>query len=188
MAAIRELFRDNPIVALLGPRQVGKTTLARHFAAQARGRVDFYDLESPVDLRRLSMPQQVLAEPAAWTIIDEVQRRPELFEILRVLVDRPGAKTRFMILGSASPELVQGVTESLAGRVAFIDVPGLALPETGNDKLRQLWSRGAFRAPFWPPVTASARPGAKTLSGPFWSATSRRWASASHLKPCGASG
>ncbi len=151
LRAINEKFRHNPVVALLGPRQVGKTTLARIFAKNVPERIDFYDLESPVDLQRLSMPQQVLSEPADWIIIDEIQRQPALFEILRVLADRPHAQTRFMILGSASPALVKGVTESLAGRVAFIDVPGFALAETGNYKLRQLWRRGGFPRAFLAP-------------------------------------
>jgi len=148
LTAITERFQHNPIVALLGPRQVGKTTLARFFAEQAVGSIIFYDLESPVDLRRLSMPLQALSQPADWIIIDEIQRQPELFEILRVLVDRPDARTRFLILGSASPELIKGVTESLAGRVAFIDIPGFSLNEIGDNKLRQLWYRGGFPRSF----------------------------------------
>ena len=148
LTAITERFQHNPIVALLGPRQVGKTTLARFFAEQAVGSIIFYDLESPVDLRRLSMPLQALSQPADWIIIDEIQRQPELFEILRVLVDRPDARTRFLILGSASPELIKGVTESLAGRVAFIDIPGFSLNEIGGNKLRQLWYRGGFPRSF----------------------------------------
>lgn len=151
LTAIADRFQYNPIVALLGPRQVGKTTLARIFAKHAVGGIIFYDLESPVDLRRLSMPLQALSEPADWIIIDEIQRQPELFEILRVLVDRPDAKTRFLILGSASPELVKGVTESLAGRVAFIDIPGFSLNETGGNKLRELWYRGGFPRSFLAP-------------------------------------
>lgn len=148
LTAITERFQHNPIVALLGPRQVGKTTLARFFAEQAVGSIIFYDLESPVDLRRLSMPLQALSQPADWIIIDEIQRQPELFAILRVLVDRPDARTRFLILGSASPELIKGVTESLAGRVAFIDIPGFSLNEIGDNKLRQLWYRGGFPRSF----------------------------------------
>ncbi len=148
LSAIRDGFRTNPVVSLLGPRQVGKTTLARAFAKTAPGRVVVYDLESPLDLRRLSVPQLVLSETADWIILDEIQRKPELFEIVRVLADRPDAKTRFLILGSASPALVKGVTESLAGRVAFIDVPGLSLAETGPDALRKLWTDGGFPRAF----------------------------------------
>lgn len=148
---IRTAFETVPIVSLLGPRQVGKTTLAHAFAQGLTGRVDVYDLESPIDLRRLSVPQMALSEPADWIVIDEIQRKPELFEILRVLADRHDAKTRFLILGSASPTLVRGVTESLAGRVAFIDIPGLSLTETAADTLRKLWLDGGFPRAFLAP-------------------------------------
>ncbi len=157
LSEIRDGFRTNPVVSLLGPRQVGKTTLSHAFAQTVSGRVDRYDLESPVDLRRLSVPQLALSEPADWVVIDEIQRKPELFELLRVLADRPGAKTRFLILGSASPALVKGVTESLAGRVAFIDVPGLSLAETGPDSLRKLWIDGGFPRAFLAPEPAASR-------------------------------
>jgi predicted AAA+ superfamily ATPase len=155
--AIQTAFRTVPIVSLLGPRQVGKTTLARAFAQTAPGRVDSYDLESPVDRRRLSVPQLALSEPADWIVIDEIQRKPELFELLRVLADRPDAKTRFLILGSASPSLVKGVTESLAGRVAFIDIPGLSLAETGTDSLNKLWTDGGFPRAFLAPGPAASQ-------------------------------
>ena len=145
---IRDSFRVHPIVSLLGPRQVGKTTLARRFADDEKGRVIVFDLESPTDLRRLTVPEMALAEPAGLIVIDEIQRRPELFEVLRVLADRRGAKTRFLILGSASPTLVKGVTESLAGRIGFVDVPGFCLEETGADRLRDLWERGGFPRAF----------------------------------------
>lgn len=145
---IRGSFRVHPIVSLLGPRQVGKTTLARRFAEDEKGKVVVYDLESPTDVRRLTVPEMALAEPAALIVIDEIQRRPELFEVLRVLADRRGAKTRFLILGSASPTLVKGVTESLAGRIGFVDVPGFCLEETGADRLRDLWERGGFPRAF----------------------------------------
>lgn len=157
LSAIRDDFRTNPVVSLLGPRQVGKTTLARAFAKTAPGSVVVYDLESPIDLRRLSVPQLALSEPADWVILDEIQRKPELFEILRVLADRPNAKTRFLILGSASPSLVKGVTESLAGRVAFIDVPGLSLAETGPETLSKLWTDGGFPRAFLAPDPAVSR-------------------------------
>ncbi len=157
LSAIRDGFRTSPIVSLLGPRQVGKTTLARAFSQTVTGKVAFYDLESPLDLRRLTVPYLALSEPVDWVVIDEIQRRPELFEILRVLADRPDAKTRFLILGSASPSLVKGVTESLAGRVAFIDVPGLSLAETGPDTLRKLWMAGGFPRAFLAPDPAASR-------------------------------
>jgi len=145
---LRDAFRTHPIVSLLGPRQVGKTTLARRFAETETGEVVVYDLESPTDVRRLTTPETALAEPVGLIIIDEIQRRPELFEILRVVADRQDAKTRFLILGSASPTLIKGVTESLAGRVGFVDVPGFDLREIGMEHQRKLWMRGGFPRSF----------------------------------------
>lgn len=157
LAAIQDRFRTNPVVALLGPRQVGKMTLARNFVESTTGHVDFYDLESPVDMRRLSAPHLVLSAPADWIIIDEIQRKPELFQLLRVLADRPEAKTRFLILGSPSPALVKSVTESLVGRVAFIDVHGFSLPEVGPEELCKLWLRGGFPRAFLAPDSSTSQ-------------------------------
>lgn len=98
---------DNPIVSLVGPRQVGKTTLARTFAERLTQPVHFFDLEAPIDLARLSNPELVLRPLEGLVIIDEVQRRPDLFPLLRVLADRPESPARFLILGSASPILMQ---------------------------------------------------------------------------------
>src|SRR5512145_2447376 len=108
-------FRTHPIAALLGPRQCGKTTLARLIAGREPS--TYFDLENPVDSRRLSAPMRTLEALTGLAVIDEVQRRPDLFELLRVLVDRPSNPVRFLILGSASPDLIKGVSESLAGRV-----------------------------------------------------------------------
>ena len=99
-------LRVNPVTALLGPRQCGKTTLARAVAAYEPG--VFFDLEDPADLSRLSAPKLALENLEGLVVIDEIQRKPELFEILRVLVDRPGCKSKFLVLGSASPYLVKG--------------------------------------------------------------------------------
>lgn len=105
---VRDLFRTHPGVAILGPRQCGKTTLARVIAS-AESTYTIFDLESPIDVRRLSAPMRNLGALSGLVVIDEIQRRPELFEILRVLIDRPEATTtRFLILGSASPSLVKG--------------------------------------------------------------------------------
>jgi len=87
----------------------------------------FFDLENPVDIQRLSAPMQALKDLSGLVVIDEVQRKPELFELLRVLVDRPGQSGRFLLLGSASPHLVKGVSESLAGRIGFVDLAGFQL-------------------------------------------------------------
>lgn len=111
-------------MSLVGPRHAGKTTLARRFAEESNERVHVFDLESPADLARLANPELVLRPLTGLVILDEVQRRPDLFPVLRVLADRPGTPARFLILGSASPELIKAGSESLAGRVSFIDVTG----------------------------------------------------------------
>ena len=146
LARIDEALRRHPVAALLGARQSGKTTLARMIAA--RGPCEFFDLEDPVDLRRLSAPMTTLERLSGLIIIDEVQRRPDLFELVRVLADRPDAATRFLLLGSASPRIVRGASESLAGRIGFIDLSGLDLRETGVEQRDRLWVRGGFPRSF----------------------------------------
>ncbi|MBI3986515.1 MAG: ATP-binding protein [Lentisphaerae bacterium] len=142
LSRIETLFKVFPVVAMLGPRQCGKTTMARMFALDRNAEI--FDLEDPAGRARLTAPMMELGRKASWVIIDEIQRLPELFEILRVLVDRPGNPTRFLILGSASPHLVKGVSESLAGRVGFVDLSGFDLSETGFQDWRTLWERGGF--------------------------------------------
>jgi predicted AAA+ superfamily ATPase len=144
---IESTFRVHPVAALLGPRQCGKTTLARLFADRKEPSA-FYDLENPVDRQRLSNPLRVLGSLGGLVVIDEIQRQLELFEILRVLVDRPGSSTRFLVLGSASPRLVAGASESLAGRMGTIDLSGFALDEVGAENLDRLWLRGGFPRSF----------------------------------------
>jgi predicted AAA+ superfamily ATPase len=139
---VERALEQNPVVALLGPRQCGKTTLAR-VVAEAR-HAHYFDLENPVHANRLSQPLTALESMEDLVIIDEVQRKPELFEILRVLADRPGRTTRFLVLGSASPRLVKGASESLAGRVSFVDLSGFDLWEVGVARSRALWFRGGF--------------------------------------------
>ena len=145
--AVASALATNPVVALLGPRQCGKTTLARTIAA-TREDCEFFDLEDPVDIGRLTAPMQALAPLRGLVIIDEIQRRPELFELLRVLVDRPDNKAVFLVLGSASPHLVRGASESLAGRVGFVDMSGFTLAEIGRDNRLALWTRGGFPRSF----------------------------------------
>jgi len=153
---VRDLFRTHPGVAILGPRQCGKTTLARVIAS-AESTYTIFDLESPIDVRRLSAPMRNLGALSGLVVIDEIQRRPELFEILRVLIDRPEATTtRFLILGSASPSLVKGVSESLAGRVGFLDLGGFDLRETGAGSQDRLWLRGGFPRSFLAPDDAAS--------------------------------
>jgi predicted AAA+ superfamily ATPase len=143
---IARALRGHPAVAVLGPRQCGKTTLARGIADREPS--VFFDLENPIDLRRLSAPMTILERLSGLIVIDEVQRRPDLFEMLRVLVDRPDNTARFLLLGSASPHLVRGVSESLAGRIAFVDLSGFDLRETGAEHQDRLWIRGGFPRSF----------------------------------------
>ncbi len=154
LGRIHEAFHVHPIAALLGPRQCGKTTLARILAE--REPCEFFDLESPVDVRRLSAPMTALEGLSGLVVIDEVQRKPELFELLRVLVDRPDNGARFLVLGSASPKLVKGVSESLAGRVGFVDLSGFSLDEVGADARDTLWNRGGFPRSFLAPDAAAS--------------------------------
>ena len=141
LEAVRAGLRRAPITALLGPRQCGKTTLARSLKAE-----HFFDLEDPRSLARLDEPQTALETLTGTVVIDEVQRKPELFPLLRVLADRQRS-TRYLLLGSASPELVK-VSESLAGRVAYHDLGPFAVDETvdetGSGEWRRLWLRGGF--------------------------------------------
>ncbi len=138
--------KRSPITSLLGPRQVGKTTLARQFAETRQS--TFFDLELDVDRRRLQNPNMALGALEGLVVLDEIQTMPELFNLLRVLVDRPQNKTKFLILGSASPEIIKKVSQTLAGRVEFIDLPGLRFPEVAEDASRRLWVRGGFPRSF----------------------------------------
>ena len=132
----------SPVTALLGPRQCGKTTLARQFAATRES--TRFDLESEPDVRRLANPELALSSLEGLVVLDEIQRMPQLFSALRVLADRTEAPARFLVLGSASPELIRGVSESLAGRVEFIEISGFDLAEIGADSWRTLWLRGGL--------------------------------------------
>lgn len=143
---ILQVFRVHPIAVLLGPRQCGKTTLSRMIAEQEPS--TYFDLENPIDTRRLSAPMTALQDLSGLVIIDEIQRQPELFNLLRVLVDQPQNKARFLLLGSASPHLVKGTSETLAGRVGFIDLSGFDLSEVGMDQYTILWGRGGFPRSF----------------------------------------
>lgn len=139
---LRLLIGEFPVVALLGARQVGKTTLARHLQASAQNPTTWFDLEDPADLARLADPGLELRPLRGLVVLDEIQRLPDLFPLLRVLADRPGTPARFLVLGSASPELLRQTSESLAGRVAFHELDGLSLEEV--EDLERLWLRGGF--------------------------------------------
>jgi uncharacterized protein len=143
--AIRLGLKRSPVAALLGPRQCGKTTLAREVAAS---NALFLDLENPRDLAVLDEPMMFLAQQRGLVVIDEVQRRPELFPVLRVLADRNPLPARFLLLGSASPELLQQSSETLAGRIAFIEMTGFDITEVGAASADKLWRRGGFPRAF----------------------------------------
>ncbi len=145
---ILDLLERSPIVVLLGARQVGKTTLARQVAERGAVPATFFDLEDPVDAARLEEPSLALRDLRGLVVLDEVQRRHDLFPLLRVLADRPGTPARFLLLGSASPLLVRNVSESLAGRAAFHELPGFDLDEVGPAQLQRLWLRGGFPRSF----------------------------------------
>ncbi|TMQ71987.1 MAG: ATP-binding protein [Candidatus Eisenbacteria bacterium] len=133
-----------PVVAILGARQVGKSTLARQSIAKGYDRVTVFDLERSDDLAALADPLRTLESLRGLVIIDEVQRRPDLFPTLRVLADRRPLRARFLVLGSASPELLRQSSESLAGRIAYHELGGLSLEEVGARNLDRLWLRGGF--------------------------------------------
>ena len=154
---VRLLLRESPVVALLGPRQVGKTTLARQLVASRRGPTTWFDLENPADLARLADPGLELRPLRGLVVLDEIHRLPDIFPLLRVLADRPRTPARFLVLGSASPDLLRQTSETLAGRVAFHELDGFDLREI--EDLERLWLRGGF------PLSYLAR------TGP----ASRRW-------------
>ena len=142
------LLREFPVVGLVGPRQVGKTTLARALARGWRGAVTQLDLESSADLARLADPTLALGPLRGLVVIDEFQRRPDLLAVLRVLADRPRRPARFLVLGSASPDLIRGSAESLAGRIAYQELSGFSLAEVDPARLGALWLRGGFPRSF----------------------------------------
>lgn len=152
---IREIdgrFASAKVVGLLGPRQVGKTTLARMYCRQQGIDPDnspnYFDLENPLHLTRLQSPMLALQDLRGLVVIDEVQRSPELFGPLRVLVDREEAATRFLILGSASRDLIRQSAETLAGRISYIEMTPFSLGEVGPDAARALWLRGGLPRSF----------------------------------------
>jgi predicted AAA+ superfamily ATPase len=141
-AAVRRALERGRVVALVGPRQCGKTTLARHFVPVASE--NYFDLEDPADLARLSEPMTALARLRGTVVIDEVQRRPDLFPVLRVLADRLPRPARFLVLGSASPDLLRQSSESLAGRLTVLEMGGFTVPDVGQTLTDRLWRRGGF--------------------------------------------
>ena len=155
VSEIRLRLKHDPIVAILGPRQCGKTTVARFIAKETRAH--FFDLEDPADRRALEEPKTTLAPLSGVVVIDEAQLRPDLFPVLRVLADRRPSPARFLLTGSASPDLVRGASESLAGRVGFINMGGFSLDEVGNGSMRALWARGGFPRSYLAPSDTESR-------------------------------
>ena len=139
---VRTAIDRAPVTVLTGPRQSGKTTLARDFLPEESP--NYFDLEDPVSLVRLDEPRTALEQLRGLVVIDEVQRRPDLFPILRVLADRKDQPARFLILGSASGDLLRQSSESLAGRMERIEIGGFTLAELGSDATPTLWLRGGL--------------------------------------------
>lgn len=144
--AIEHALARSRVVVLIGPRQCGKTTLARLFVPVDS--LNYFDLEDPISLARLDQPMTALQDLEGLVVIDEIQRRPDLFPILRVLCDRTPLPARFLILGSASPELLRQSSESLAGRLEFIQMAGFSLAEVGVKAQTRHWLRGGFPLAF----------------------------------------
>jgi predicted AAA+ superfamily ATPase len=145
-ARIARALKRSRVVGLIGPRQSGKTTLARQFVSTES--VNYFDLENPASLARLAQPLTALGPLRGIVVVDEIQHRPDLFPVLRVLADRKPLPARFLILGSASPNLLQQSSESLAGRIETIQVAGFSLDEIGVPSLSRHWQRGGFPCAF----------------------------------------
>jgi predicted AAA+ superfamily ATPase len=143
---IQKAVSRSPVTSLLGPRQCGKTTLARIFGDQHAA--TYFDLESIPDQQRLQNPELMLGALEGLIVLDEIQLKPELFSSLRVLVDRPGNRTKFLILGSASPHIIRKASETLAGRTEFVELSPFNMAETGKQLTEKLWLRGGFPLSF----------------------------------------
>ena len=148
LGRLKALLRRYPVVGIIGARQVGKTTLARRLVQSIESPSHVFDLEDPEDLARLEDPVLSLKGLRGLVVIDEIQRRPELFPMLRVLADRAGRHTRYLVLGSASPDLLRQSSESLAGRIAYHELGGFGLDEVRQADRERLWLRGGFPPSF----------------------------------------
>lgn len=149
---VRQSLEHTPVTALLGPRQCGKTTLARQIGDQSGATI--FDMQDPEVAAAFQNPKSILSPLEGLIILDEAQLVPALYPVMRVLVDddrRTGKNRRFLLLGSAAPELIKGVSESLAGRIHLIRIQGFCLEETGPDSLARLWNRGGFPDSFLAP-------------------------------------
>ncbi len=144
MAWLTKALTGFPIVGILGARQVGKTTLARELARRSHRPSTFFDLERADDLAALADPLGALERLKGLVVLDEIQRLPEVFPVLRVLADRPRKPAKFLVLGSASPDMLRQTSETLAGRIHYHELSGLSLADVGAARLERLWSRGGF--------------------------------------------
>ena len=156
LAAATGQLSEAPVVALLGARQVGKTTLAEQVVSGWPGPFTVFDLEVATTREALSVtPEKLLRESEGLVVLDEVQRMPELFEVLRPICDSRNRKAVFLLLGSASWDLIKGVSETLAGRILFVDVGGFSLAEVGPQNQDRLWMRGGFPRAWLAPSAAA---------------------------------
>ena len=147
-AALERLIANHRVVGLVGARQVGKTTLAKVVAGRRSGPTHFFDLESSADRARLADPLLALSPLRGLVVLDEIQRLPEVFPTLRVLADRPRRPSRFLVLGSAGPDLLRQSAETLAGRIAYYELPGFSVGEVPAGQMPRLWLRGGFPRSF----------------------------------------
>ena len=145
-ALVAQALRRSPVAAVVGPRQCGKTTLARQLVSAESP--NYFDLEDPVSLARLDQRLTALRDLAGVVVIDEVQHRPDLFPVLRVLADRDDAPARFLVLGSVGPSLLRQSAESLAGRIEYVELTALQVAEVGAARMPRLWVRGGFPRSF----------------------------------------
>jgi len=150
-SVIRRL-KQFKVVGIIGARQVGKTTLARMIAKQWNNDISFFDLENPEDLARLQDPMLALKPLKGLVVLDEIQRLPQIFEVIRVLADRQRPATRFLVLGSASPHLLSQSSETLAGRIVYYHLNGFSLDEVGIVNHNKLWLRGGFPRAYLPRI------------------------------------
>ena len=148
LAMVRQALRRSPVTVLLGPRQCGKTTLARQLVPADS--LNYFDLEDPQSLARLNEPDTALRPLKKLVVIDEVQRRPDLFPLLRVLADRRPVPARFLLLGSASPDLLKQSSETLAGRLEMVPLEGFRLADLGAAAQDRHWLRGGFPRAYTP--------------------------------------
>ena len=183
---VRTALKRSRVVAVLGPRQCGKTTLARQFVAADS--LNYFDLEDPPSVARLAEPDTALRPLRGLVVIDEIQRRPELFPLLRVLADRKPSPARFLILGSAAPDLLSQSSESLAGRLETVLLEGFRLRDLGPSARAGSGCGADFRWRTRPRAKAIPWPGGVNSYRHFWNATCRNWASRFRPSPWGGSG